>query len=57
LPECQQEDIEAAFASEEPIAEGDVGDESSGDSSDDEAGDEEGGDEEESIEFLIACKM
>jgi hypothetical protein len=26
LPECQQEDIEAAFASEEPIAEGDVGD-------------------------------
>ena len=46
MPECQQEDIGAAFASEEPIDEGDgvdEGDEGNGASSDD----EEGGDEEE----------
>ena len=43
LPECQQEDIGAAFADEEPIDEGDgeeVGDEEAGDSSDNEAVDE-----------------
>ena len=46
LPECQQEDIGAAFTDEEPIDEGDgeegaaFTDEEDGDESEEEAGDE-----------------
>jgi hypothetical protein len=48
LPECQQEDKGTAFVDEEPIAEGEGGDEEGGDEEggDEEGGDEEGGDEE-----------
>ena len=47
LPECQLEDTEAAFAEEEPIVEGDIGDEEGNeDSSNNEVGDETDGEED-----------
>jgi hypothetical protein len=50
LPECQLEDVEAAFADEEPIVEGDVGDEDSSNNEVGETDGEEDGDETEGEE-------